>query len=385
MAICLLFDLRFLLMANPKRRSIVWKFFELVEHEKDSRKIKQAVCTLCPDTILTYSGGTSNLIHHLEAKHLVEYSKAKDNETDETDKPSMKQLPLAINSSTKKCSSARTKEINAALSDFIVLDLRPIAVVDGTGFNRLLNCAEPGYVVPSRTFVMNSLKQRYAAMKHTLQESFRLCGSVALTTDIWTSRATQAYITITAHYITEEWKIQSYVLCTCEMPERHTGINIATRIREAAETWNIDDEHVNASNMSAAVNILEWNHLPCFAHTLQLAVNKDMDANSLVQLSSLGRKLVSHFKHSALATAALSRKQEQMNLPNHRLLQDVVTRWNSTFLMFKRPLEQRWAIYAVFYDKNGTQNQYKHLYLKEDQWNLIQQMVIVADCYNCPL
>ena len=54
---------------------------------------------------------------------------------DETDKPSMKQLPLVIGSSTKKCSSACTKEINAALSDFIVLDLRTIAVVNGTGIN----------------------------------------------------------------------------------------------------------------------------------------------------------------------------------------------------------------------------------------------------------
>ena len=149
--------------------------------------------------------------------------------------------------------------------------------------------------------------------------------------------------------------------------------------------WNIDDEHVspvvtdNASNMLAAVNILEWNHLPCFVHTLQLAVNKGMEANSLIQLSSLGRKLVSYFKHSALATTALSRKQEQMNLANHRLLQDVVTRWNSTFFMFKRLLEQRWAIYAVFYDEHGTQNQYKHLYLKEEQWNLIEQMVKVLE------
>ena len=145
---------------------------------------------------------------------------------------------------------------------------------------------------------MNSLKQRYAAMKHTLQESFCICDNLALTTDIWTSRTTQAYVTLTAHYITEEWKIQSYVLCTCEMAERHTSINIATRIEEATEMWNIDDKHVsavvtdNASNMSAAVvDILEWNHLPCFVHTLQLAVKKGLDANSLVHLSSLGRKL----------------------------------------------------------------------------------------------
>ena len=211
--------------------------------------------------------------------------------------------------------------------NFIVLDLSPIAVVNGTEFNQLLNCVEPGYLVPTRTFVINSLKQQYAAMKHTLQESFRLCDNLALTMDIWTSCTTQTYVTITAHYITEEWKIQSYVLCTCEMAERHTSINITTRIEDAAEMWNIDGKHVsvvvtdNASNMSAAVvDILEWNHLPCFVYTLQLAVNKGLDANSLVHLSSLGRKLVSHFKHSALATAALSHKQEQMNLPNHGLL-----------------------------------------------------------------
>ena len=227
-------------MLMAKRRSIVWKFFDLVEHEKDGKKIKQAECNLCLDTILTYAGGTSNLIRHLEAKHSVEYSKARDNETNETDKPKMKQLPVVVSPSTKKCSLARTKEINAALLNFIVLDLRPIAVVDGTGFNQLLNCIEPGYVVPSRTFVMNSLKQRYATMKHTLQEYFCLCDNLALTMDIWTSRTTQAYVTITAHYIIEEWKIQSYVLCTCEMAERHTSINIATRIEEAAEMWNID-------------------------------------------------------------------------------------------------------------------------------------------------
>jgi len=54
---------------------------------------------------------------------------------------------------------ACSKEINTAVVDFIALDLHPIAVVNGPGFNRLLICLEPGYTVASRTFVMNSLKQ----------------------------------------------------------------------------------------------------------------------------------------------------------------------------------------------------------------------------------
>ena len=110
---------------------------------------------------------------------------------------------------------------------------------------------------------------------------------------------------------------------------------------QGLEVWNIHTSHVsavvtdNASNMTAALNSLECDHLPCFTHTLQLAVNKGLDANGLNQLSSLARKLVGHFKHSALATAALRQKQEQMNVPKHHLIQDVVTRWNSTFLMFQ--------------------------------------------------
>ena len=68
----------------------------------------------------------------------------------------MKQLTLAIGlSNAKNCSLARTKENNAVVSDFIMLDLRPIAVVNSRGFNLLLNCAKPGYVLSSLEDIYN--------------------------------------------------------------------------------------------------------------------------------------------------------------------------------------------------------------------------------------
>ena len=66
----------------------------------------------------------------------------------------------------------------------------------------------------------------------------------------------------------------------------------------------------NASDMTDALSSLEWSHMPCFDHTLQLAFNKRLDANNFNQLSSLARKLVGHFKHSALAMAVSRQKQE---------------------------------------------------------------------------
>ena len=68
----------------------------------------------------------------------------------------MKQLTLAIGSSNaKKCSLASTKENNAVVSDFTMLDLRPIAVVNSRGFNLLLNCAKTGYVRSSLKDIYN--------------------------------------------------------------------------------------------------------------------------------------------------------------------------------------------------------------------------------------
>ena len=71
-------------------------------------------------------------------------------------------------------------------------------------------------------------------MKQKLQKSLSV-RNLAITTDIWTSRVTEAYITITAHYISDEWEIESNLLCTCEMVETHTGANIALRIQEVLE------------------------------------------------------------------------------------------------------------------------------------------------------
>ena len=56
---------------------------------------------------------------------------------------------------------------------------------------------------------------------------------MALTTDIWTSCTTQAYITVTAHL--KNWKLVTKVVSTAEMPERHTGVHTAQRIQDSIE------------------------------------------------------------------------------------------------------------------------------------------------------
>ena len=68
-----------------------------------------------------------------------------------------------------------------------------------------------------------------------------------------------------------------------------------------------------------------------------------------------------------------------MNVPKHHLIHDVATCWNSTTLIFQQLLEQRWVVYAVLHDERGSWSQYKHLHLKEEQWNLMDQMVTALE------
>ena len=69
----------------------------------------------------------------------------------------------------------------------------------------------------------------------------------------------------------------------------------------------------------------------------------------------------------------------KLNIPQHPLIQDVFTRWNCAFFMFQRLMEQRWAIFTVLANEQSSQYQYKHLYPKDNEWQLMGQMVTALE------
>ena len=355
----------------------MWEFFEepvtVTDGEKDAKRVP---CKLCHQQ-LADGGGTTNLLSHLQAKHPEEYKRC----TPTQDRSTGRQTSLT--SVLRACSPQRAAAITDRIAEFVARDLRPLSIVDGAGFRQLVNYLEPGYKIPSRTHVTSICRKKFISLKEELLATLATVPYVAVTTDIWTSRSTQAYITVTAHYLTNVWKMESKVLQTHEMPERHTGVHISERLLKAGEDWKISNKIVavvrdNAANMVLASHLLEnWGDLPCFGHTLQLAVKAGLDLPLISRLTATCRKIVGHFKHSVVATSALREKQQSLNIPQHQLIQDVSTRWNSTYFMYERIAEQRWAIYAVIHDEQVTPSDKRHLDLKPEQWDLLSQLVVV--------
>lgn len=74
--------------------------------------------------------------------------------------------------------------------------------VERKGFLEVLALLEPGYKVPSRKHFTKIIHQKHEVEQVKLHTIItEEVDKIALTTDIWTSSATEVYITVTLQYI----------------------------------------------------------------------------------------------------------------------------------------------------------------------------------------
>lgn len=146
----------------------------------------------------------------------------------------------------------------------------------------------------------------YEQVKAEVLASLSKAPQVSLTTDGWTSRATESYITVTSCHIKEDWILQNYVLQTRYMGESHTGQNIANVLSQAIIKWGLPGHPAlvtdNTANMlSVAMELGSNLHLPCYVHTLNLAVQKGIKIKSIDRLLGRIRRVVSFFHRGTTA------------------------------------------------------------------------------------
>lgn len=353
--------------SNKKAKSKLWKHFGfLVEGSGETETVnkKKVVCRLC-NNVSPYAGCTTNLAAHLERHHTAEYqvyltetkSGQSQSTTITTAQSSQSQTTLQASlarSQPLSKSGSRYKELVDAVGRFISADLLPLSVVEDSGFRNLIKLAEPRFSLPSRRYFSdNVIPSLYLQEKERIESSIANAEYCSFTTDLWTAKhQNRSYISLTIHFIDNVWELRSYCLETREISVDHTAENIATELGDLLSDWKVKERVCgfttdNGANIVNAMERLDVLNFPCLGHTLQLAVKQSFDVRAVSRMLARVRRLVKHFHKSTKSTYRLTEKQNLLDLPQHKLKGDCVTRWGSTYTMLERLLEQQQAICAV--------------------------------------
>jgi hypothetical protein len=191
--------------------------------------------------------------------------------------------------------------------------------------------------------------------------------SVCLSIDCWTSRNAESYLAVTAHFITQEFKLMLNLLECASMDLQHTSVNLAAEVKRIKDKFCLSHKVLvvvtdNAANITNEIKTeLGWKHFGCFAHTLNLIVQEALKSTKCV-LDKV-KIIVAHFKRSTIESdkLLLYQKNQGVAVPE-KLIQEFPTRWNSTFHMLQHITELKDAVIALI-NKNLP-------VLSEDEWQI---------------
>ncbi|XP_067653594.1 E3 SUMO-protein ligase ZBED1-like [Haliotis asinina] len=92
-------------------------------------------------------------------------------------------------------------------------------------------------------------------------------------------------------------------------------------------------------------------HVLCLAHTINLAVQKALKVKRVNHILAKIRRIAAFFHRSPKANELLKQKALLLSVPDHDLIIDVITRWNSAYDMIARFIEMQCAVIMVLVSK----------------------------------
>lgn len=356
--------------------------------------ISMANCSLCRQDghtcDLLWKGSTSTLTTHIKAKHRGVFAAEMARQAT-ADVAAAAAVVDAAKDSTSPFELSMTATKEMSIVKFIIHAGLPKETVENDAFNEMMKAHVPNYQRMGKYRLMTLLSEKYAAVKVSLAGILTNTRG-AVTTDGWTSTGGHSYYGFTYHWIDDEWELHSIPVGICRHKGKTTaedhvkafevelgkhGLtfdNIVALTTDTEPTMNSAGRLIMAR--AAELGFPDVEHVGCVDHilngTTKLAgTDPKDDIDNPQNPQHVGalkdcRKLCGTFSHSSqlqeklLALQEGERKKKTMN--------DVVTRWWSTYSMIVRLLHLRDVIKIVC-DREKVTN------LNPDQWSLLDDIV----------
>ena len=248
---------------KTRAKSAVWDYYS------QSGGVGKAVCNACKVSVSTgatvaKTANTSNLWSHLRSHHKEIYEAAKKEQREmESQKAPSHQPTVADPFQRQKQwanSHEKSKQIDKLIAEMIITDNQPFSVVSDVGFQRLVAALNPRYALKSekfyRTEKIPAIHAKVVQKIKTLIQPENAGFPLAFTTDCW-SGTTESLMSLTCHFITNEWERKQVVLNTTVMEGSHTGQYIKDKFLKMIEEWHIDKERIALVLRDSGANMMK--------------------------------------------------------------------------------------------------------------------------------
>ncbi|GBC17548.2 zinc finger BED domain-containing protein 1-like [Rhizophagus irregularis DAOM 181602=DAOM 197198] len=349
----------------------------------DSNPFKQTAAIIKPQTKFLlddgekcsknykYDGSTGNLSYHLVKHGII---------------PPLESgiiSPMHTQSASNK-NGQKEKELSTLR--WILLTTQPLSTITQKAYIEHMYIIDPQFTVPGEKKLRMMIARSYGYNKEKLKLLLKTAQSISLTTDLWSSRSKHGYLGLTATWINKNFEIMDVLLEISYFPTPHTAKAITEGIKNAMQKWEIENLVVsittdNGANVVAAIrDLTPIKRLSCAAHTLQLAISKGLKV--VENLVSRTKQLINFFSTQKQIERLIKvQKEIGYEEPLH-LIQDISTRWNSSYLAWDRLIFLQYAVLqlsvnlscSLISEEKTDGIRLKKIMIKDNEWELLDEL-----------
>jgi hypothetical protein len=200
------------------------------------------------------------------------------------------------------------------------------SMVDHPAFKRFVASLNPKAAIKSRTsYSRNTVVLVWKNLKEQLDKIFAMelpkLDILSLTSDLWQSRATDDYISLTAHFVDDAWNLRHYNIECKPFSSSHSGVMIGFAMDEMIRgVKGLSEKTVKymttdgAANMKKACDESEKvsNQLLCLNHIMNLAYKDACKVPSVAAMIKVCKDLASACHYSTKRTNLIREKAEEL-------------------------------------------------------------------------
>jgi hypothetical protein len=129
------------------------------------------------------------------------------------------------------------------LTQWIINDQQAFTVIENSSFIEFVHSLSPNAWIPSADTIKRNIYNLYETNIKKIKDILQtVLGKISFTTDIWISSSNKSFLSLTAHFIDRDWRLQSVIIDFLQIHGSHTGESIKDSFIFGVENLSIKNK-----------------------------------------------------------------------------------------------------------------------------------------------